>query len=119
MNLETEIKNAVQSAKEEIELGFPARIQIDYKERNFTIDTRITRDSRYSNNGGDYSFWLKVWDGGGGDTLSEERSTCDFWNPQDEPDYWLGFSWDEAAQIVIYEAMKSGVPMNLETAVVG
>ena len=52
---------------------------------NWYIDTRISRDDRYSNNGGDYYYWTEYWHDGGR-TYRQEKCSCDFWQPMDEPE---------------------------------
>lgn len=52
---------------------------------NWYIDTRMSRNPRYSNNGGDYNYWTEYWYADG-KTYRQERSSCDFWQPQDEPE---------------------------------
>jgi len=56
---------------------------------NFFIDTRITRDERRSNNGGEYSYWTEYWHEAGC-TFRIERASCDFWQPQYKPEVCEG-----------------------------
>ena len=85
------IEDAVLRAKEEFELDFPAYITI--KDDVIEIDTRISRDPSRANDGGEYNFWLEIWPHRG-NVLVQEFCSCDFWQPEDEPEIteldWAG-----------------------------
>ena len=84
------MESDLSDMREEQAAGFPASIGTTHLGR-FYVDTRITRDSRRSNNGGEYSFWTEYWyDADTGKTYRLERSSCDFWQPMDEPDFCIG-----------------------------
>lgn len=78
------IENDYQLMIEERAAGFPADCGTA-NNGNWYIDTRITRNARYSNNGGDYSYWTEYWHENGR-TYRLERCSCDFWEPMTEPE---------------------------------
>src|SRR6516162_801131 len=45
------------------------------------ITTRYSRDPSRRNNGGEYDFWLAVWNDGV-KTYARECCSCDFWEPE-------------------------------------
>lgn len=111
-SLRAVIENALMAAKEERELDFDARVTLK-PDREITIDTRISRDSRRSNNGGEYSFWLKIWPNEYGGLLVQEFCTCDHWQPDDEPQLFDGILFDYAVGVVDECERKYGVPLEV------
>lgn len=84
------MKNDLAQMREEQAAGFRADTGTTVTGR-FYIDTRITRDWRRSNNGGEYSFWTEYWyDADTRKTYRLERCSCDFWQPMDEPEFCIG-----------------------------
>lgn len=85
-----EVALDLEQMNEEVAAQFPAT-QGWAKNGNYFIDTRITRDERRSNNGGEYSYWTEYWhDLASGRTYRQEKCSCDFWQPMEEPEYCAG-----------------------------
>lgn len=106
--MDKRIKNAISECKEERRLEFPAVIKIG--PGLILIDTRWSRDPRRANNGGEYYFWEEIWPNEYGDVLMQKFCSCDFWQPEDEPEI-LGLVWGEVAPLVRELCARHGIPI--------
>jgi len=102
------IESAILEAKEERRLDFPAIVRVE--DDRILIDTRWSRNPAKSNNGGEYFHWEEIWPNEYGDVLMQEFVSCDFWQPEDEPEV-LGLTWDEVRSTVKALAAEHGVPV--------
>ena len=82
--MQRSIAEDYEAMREEQAAGFPADCGTA-NNGHWYVDTRITRNERYSNNGGEYSFWTEYWHANGR-TYRLEKCSCDFWQPMQEPD---------------------------------
>ncbi|RPJ40117.1 MAG: hypothetical protein EHM35_00495 [Planctomycetaceae bacterium] len=103
------IENAILVAKDERADGFDARVELS--DKKIVIETRISRDPSRARNGGEYNFWQELWPDASGGALMQEFCSCDFWQPEGEPEV-LGLTFKEAEELVRTLAAERGVPIN-------
>lgn len=101
--------------REEQAAGFAANCGVA-NNGNWYIDTRLTRDERRSNNGGEYSYWTEYWHADGR-TYRQERASCDFWLAHRLPEVCDGFFFGDALlEIVNQRAIDATNAGDFETA---
>jgi hypothetical protein len=103
------IGQALAECAAERGLGFDAVVR--YCKHKVIIDTRISRDPRRSNNGGEYYFWLSVWPTDSQTVVVRKRSSYDGdWEPDYEPEP-IGSGWKDIKARIRREARQLGIPI--------
>ena len=89
--------------------GFETFLSFSKGKQVARLDTKISRDPSRSNNGGEYFFWAKVWYQKGTGVFVQERCSCDFWQPENEPKL-IAPSWATAKRVLRRLAREHGIP---------
>ena len=101
------IEIAIEAAADERGAGFGAYISVSDSE--IVIDTRISENPNRACNGGEYAFWLRIWPDRGR-VLVQEFCSCDFWQPEKEPEI-IRQDWKSVKAVVKKLAAKLNVPI--------
>lgn len=104
------IADALACAASERRRGLDAQVKIAAD--GVTIDTRISRDPLRAANGGDYDHWTTVTTENGM-VVARQRSSCDFWQPQEDPEATIPADrYAEVVQFIRREAEALSIPVH-------